>query len=102
LGEFVFEESLSRLTKDTKAKIGAFAKQVDKSKTIYIYGNGSMNGDAKSNMDLAVKRGAIIRDELIKLGFDAETVKIVPMGEYSSNSKTSKTRRVDIMVTDGQ
>lgn len=107
IGEVFFGTASHKLSKEMQSNLDELKKMLDeypKDITIYLYGNASVEGNAKANMELAVRRGAAVRKYLMDQGVNAVKVYVIPMGEYNPlnadpNRMELKDRRVDIMVS---
>lgn len=113
VGEVFFDNGSTTLGTESNANLDAVVQAIkqmkakDKEIKIYVKGNASTNGDAKTNMALSMKRAAAVRQYLISKGLAGENVMIIPMGESdptdgseSATSGDSKDRRVDIIFTE--
>jgi type IX secretion system PorP/SprF family membrane protein len=106
IGEVFFAPNSDKMSEEIKSHLSSMKEALDKypkGLIVYIYGNASVEGDAKYNMELAVRRGAAVRQYLLEKGVNAKKVYVIPMGEYNplgADPKRieTKDRRVDIMV----
>jgi len=65
---------------------------------IEITGYADRTGNAAANVDLAKKRAAAVRDELVKLGVDPRRIKLVPPVNVTGSGSDDQARRVDVIV----
>jgi outer membrane protein OmpA-like peptidoglycan-associated protein len=107
IGEVFFDINSSDLNTEAKTNLNTLKSLLDsypKGIVVYLFGNASTDGDAKYNMELAVKRGAAVRNYLIEQGSNADKIYIIPLGEYNPMSgdpkrQENRDRRIDIMVS---
>ena len=107
IGEIFFDSESDKLSKDAKTNLNTLKTILDsypKGIVVYLFGNASTDGDAKYNMELAVRRGAAVRNYLIEKGCNTDKIYIIPMGEYNPmsgnpNKAEKRDRRIDIMVS---
>lgn len=107
IGEVFFAQNSDVLSDEIKSHLNTMKTMLDsypKNITVYLYGNASIEGNSKANMELAVRRGSAVRLYLLQHGINAEKVYVIPMGEYNPlaadpNKQEYKDRRVDIMVS---
>lgn len=107
IGEVFFDNGSSKLSEDAKTNLMTLKSMLDgypKGIVVYLFGNASTDGDSKANMELAVKRGASVRNFLMDKGCNADKIYIIPMGEYNPlsgdpNKAEKRDRRIDIMVS---
>ena len=105
LGEVFFANNSDVLSEEMKTNLKTILELSAKypSKAVfYIYGNASVEGDAKANMELAVRRGSAVRRYLMEIGVQNK-IYVIPMGEYNpqgADAKRTETRdrRVDLMI----
>lgn len=106
IGEVFFDVNSDKLSPEIKSHLNTMKQMLDgypKNITVYLYGNASVEGSPKENMELAVRRGAAVRQYLLEIGVNATKVYVIPMGEYNPvgadpNKQEKKDRRLDIMV----
>ena len=65
---------------------------------IAITGYADKTGDAAANVELAKKRAAAVRDELVHLGVDPRRLVLVPPVSVTGTGSDDGARRVDIAV----
>ncbi len=107
IGEIFFAQNSDVLSDEIKTHLKEMKEMLDKYPkdiTVYLYGNASVEGSSKKNMELAIRRGAAARQYLMELGVNAKKIYVIPMGEYNPLSgdpskQENKDRRVDIMVS---
>jgi outer membrane protein OmpA-like peptidoglycan-associated protein len=107
IGEVFFDNNSDKLSDEIKTHLNTMKSMLanyPKGITIYLYGNASVEGDAKRNMELSVRRGSAVRQYLLQQGINAEKVYVIPMGEYNPldadpKKQEKKDRRIDIMVS---
>jgi outer membrane protein OmpA-like peptidoglycan-associated protein len=108
IGEVFFDYNSDKLSDEIKTHLNTMKSMLEKYPkgiTIYLYGNASVEGDAKENMELAVRRGSAVRQYLLQQGINAGKVYVIPMGEYNPlgadpKKQEKKDRRIDIMVSE--
>ena len=108
IGQVYFDKGSDKLNEEIKAHLESMKNVLanyPKNITVYLYGNASVEGDAKLNMELAIRRGSAVRNQLIKLGLKPEKLIVIPMGEHNPmNGDPTKVdrrdRRIDIMVNE--
>jgi membrane fusion protein (multidrug efflux system) len=66
---------------------------------ILITGYADKNGNAASNVDLAKRRAAAVRDELVHLGVEPRRIVLAPPATVTGSGSDDEARRVDIAVT---
>ena len=105
IGSVYFDKGSDKITEDSE-KILALIKdaiaQEDKSITVYLYGNASIEGDQTRNMSLSTKRTIAVRKALIRIGVPNEVI-VLPMGEENpkkggQSDVNEADRRVDIIL----
>lgn len=105
IGSVYFDKGSDKITEDSE-KILALIKdaiaQEDKSITVYLYGNASIEGDQTRNMSLSTKRTIAVRKALILIGVPNEVI-VLPMGEENpkkggQSDVNEADRRVDIIL----
>ena len=107
IGEVFFAQNSDKLSEEIKSHLNTMKTMLaeyPKNITVYLYGNASIEGGAKENMELAVRRGSAVRQYLLAQGINAQKVYVIPMGEYNPlkgdpSKQENKDRRVDIMVS---
>jgi len=65
---------------------------------IVITGYADKAGNAAANVDLAKKRAAATRDELVKLGVDPRRIQLVAPVNVTGSDSADQARRVDLVV----
>ena len=72
-----FDMGQTSVSEREKAHLEYFANEVDKEKELVIVGSAdSKTGGAKRNAFLANKRAEVVKDLLVKAGFDAEKISV--------------------------
>lgn len=113
VGEVFFDNGVTSLDATAQANLDAVQQALSQAQAkgsqiqVYIKGNASTNGDAKTNMALSMRRATAVRQYLVNKGLDGSKVTLIPMGEEDptdgANASTkgdSKDRRVDIIFTE--
>jgi len=108
IGEVFFDYNSDKLSDEIKTHLNTMKTMLEsypKGITIYLYGNASVEGDAKENMELAIRRGSAVRQYLLQQGINAKKVYVIPMGEYNPmnadpKKQEKKDRRIDLMVSE--
>ena len=106
VGEVFFAPASDKMSEEIKSHLNSLKDALDKypkNITVYLYGNASVEGDAKANMELAIRRGSAVRQYLMEKGVNAQKIYVIPMGEYNPlkgdpKKMETRDRRVDIMV----
>lgn len=113
VGQVFFGLGSTQLSETSKANLDAVQQTLQQSKDngneiqVFIQGNASTDGDPQKNMELSMRRAALVRQYLVNKGLDASLVKIVPLGEEDPNKGSAGSskgeagdRRVDIIFTE--
>lgn len=106
LGEVYFQTGSSALDATANSNLDAVvgALNAKPNAKIYLYGHASTDGNAKTNMELSVKRASGVRQYLISKGIPAERIEMLPFGAenpVSGNTKVNDMdRRVEIIISE--
>jgi outer membrane protein OmpA-like peptidoglycan-associated protein len=65
---------------------------------IVVTGYADKTGNAAANVELAKKRAAAVRDELVKLGVEPRRIQLVPPVSVTGTGGGDQARRVDLSV----
>ena len=65
---------------------------------IVVTGYADKTGNAAANLELAKKRAAAVRDELVKLGVEPKRIQLVPPVTVTGAGSDDQARRVDLSV----
>ena len=65
---------------------------------IVVTGYADKSGNAAANVELAKKRAAAVRDELVKLGVEPKRIQIAPPVNVTGAGSDDQARRVDLSV----
>jgi membrane fusion protein (multidrug efflux system) len=65
---------------------------------IVVTGYADKTGNAAANVELAKKRAAAVRDELVKLGVEPRRIQLVPPVSVTGAGSDDQARRVDLSV----
>ena len=64
-----------------------------------VTGYADRTGNAAANADLAKRRAAAVRDELVRLGIPPERIVLAPPAAVTGGGSDDQARRVDVAVT---
>jgi membrane fusion protein (multidrug efflux system) len=88
-------------TLDTEAKrtlrVGA-AAYAGIGTQIVVTGYADRTGNAAANVDLARRRAAAVRDELVYMGVESRRIRLEPPADVTGTGSDDQARRVDIVV----
>jgi membrane fusion protein (multidrug efflux system) len=93
--------SAGQATLDTNAQRTvrtAAAAYVGIGTQIVVTGYADKSGNAAANVELAKKRAAAVRDELVKLGVEPKRIQLVPPVNVTGAGSDDQARRVDLSV----
>jgi membrane fusion protein, multidrug efflux system len=97
--QIYFPSRLAALDTDAQRALRvASALYVGIGTQIEITGYADRTGNYAANVELAKKRAAAVRDELVKLGVDPRRIKLVPPVNVTGNGSDDQARRVDVIV----
>jgi membrane fusion protein (multidrug efflux system) len=65
---------------------------------IVITGYADKTGNAGANVELAKRRAAAVRDELVSFGVEARRIRLAPPAEVTGSGSDDQARRVDLVV----
>ncbi len=65
---------------------------------IVVTGYADKTGNAAANVELAKKRAAAVRDELVQLGVEPRRIQLVPPVNVTGGGSDDQARRVDVRV----
>jgi membrane fusion protein (multidrug efflux system) len=65
---------------------------------VVVTGYADKTGNAAANVELAKKRAAAVRDELVKLGVEPQRIQLVPPVNVTGAGSDDRARRVDLSV----
>ena len=93
--------SAGQATLDTNAQRAlrlAAAAYVGIGTQIVITGYADKSGNPAANVELARKRAAAVRDELVQLGVEGKRIQLVPPVNVTGGDSDDQARRVDVRV----
>jgi len=65
---------------------------------IVVTGYADKTGNAAANIELAKKRAAAVRDELVKVGVEPQRIQLLPPASVTGTGSDDQARRVDLSV----
>ena len=65
---------------------------------VVVTGYADPTGNAAANVELAKKRAAAVRDELVKVGVEGRRIQLVPPVSVTGAGSDDQARRVDLSV----
>ena len=65
---------------------------------ILITGYADKTGNAAANIELAKRRAATVRDQLVQLGVESRRIKLEPPVNITGGASDDQARRVDLVV----